>query len=391
MKLNKVQESYTKHYVYEPNSFVPLLQTGYTDFIQLIKTPNYEQFKTEAYSIKKDPVWRTDTRKNKAELEYVTFYHCDQVGTPQTLSNELGECVWEIKQDTWGIALEIKASDNLLEQTNLRFQGQYYDQETGLHYNRYRYYEPYSARYVSKDPIDLYAGLNHYSYVIDPTLWVDALGLQGTYGGEFIGLSRQGASNLEYEGYRNYDCWMKTGDICRLQGPPSFDYVYCSGGVGPFAYAEITNLHNGKVFQVGASSRPDVKGAKAIGKNAVMVLDGSKKLGASDLTKLKGKFSASCMAGYIFNKPEGRGDDQSTDSFLSGLAGSASGGIWGVRAGLVLPIDTSSTSVSEKVKAYFTSKTMKGFEIGVGTPGADFNVGYGVEAQGRSLTEKIRD
>ena len=79
MKSNKVQESYTKHYVYEPNSFVPLLQTGYTGFIQLIKTPNYEQFKTEAYSVKKDPVWRTDTRKNKAELKCVTFYHCDQL------------------------------------------------------------------------------------------------------------------------------------------------------------------------------------------------------------------------------------------------------------------------------------------------------------------------
>ncbi len=64
------------------------------------------------------------------------------MGTPQTMSNELGECVWEIKQDTWGTALEIKASENLLEQTNIRFQGQYYDGETGLHYNRYRYYEP---------------------------------------------------------------------------------------------------------------------------------------------------------------------------------------------------------------------------------------------------------
>jgi len=347
----------------------------------------------QSYSVHRDPVWKTETRKNKAELERVAFYHCDQVGTPQTLSNELGECVWEIKQDTWGTALEINTTnqDNPLQQSNIRFQGQYYDKETGLHYNRYRYYDPYSARYMSKDPIDLYAGLNHYSYVINPTLWVDALGLQVTYGGEFIGLSRQASANLEYEGYRNYDCWMKTGDICRLQGPPLFDYVYCSGGVGPFAYAEITNLHNGKVFQVGASSRPDVKGAKAIGKNAVMVLDGTKKLGASDLTKLKGKFSASCMAGYIFNKPVKDSDANNTDAFLTGLAGSASGGIWGVRAGLVLPIDTSSTSVSEKVKAYFTSKTMKGFEIGVGTPGADFNVGYGVEGQGRSLTEKIRD
>jgi len=38
------QQDYTKHYVYEPNSFVPLLQTGYTGFIQLIETPDYRQF-----------------------------------------------------------------------------------------------------------------------------------------------------------------------------------------------------------------------------------------------------------------------------------------------------------------------------------------------------------
>ena len=97
------------------------------------------------------------------------------------------------------------------------------------------------------------------------------------------------------------------------------------------------------------------------------------------------------MAGYIFNKPVKDTDTNNTDVFLTGLAGSASGGMWGVRAGVVLPIDTSSTSVSEKVKSYFTSKTMKGFEIGVGTLGADFNVGYGVEAQGRSIKEKIRN
>ena len=41
-----------------------------------------------------------------------------------------------------GTALEIKTSDNLLEQTSIRFQGQYYDGETCLHYNRCRYYEP---------------------------------------------------------------------------------------------------------------------------------------------------------------------------------------------------------------------------------------------------------
>ncbi|MDQ9817497.1 RHS repeat-associated core domain-containing protein, partial [Acinetobacter bereziniae] len=176
---SKEEENYTKHYVYEPDSFVPLLQTGYTHFIQLIETPDYRQFQDVPYSIYKDPVWKTDTRKNKAELERVAFYHCDQVGTPQTLSNELGECIWEIKQDTWGTALEIKAieEDNPFGHSNIRFQGQYYDKETGLHYNRYRYYEPYSARYVSKDPIGLFGGLNNSAYVSDPNQWVDPMGL----------------------------------------------------------------------------------------------------------------------------------------------------------------------------------------------------------------------
>ncbi len=175
------KQDYTKHYVYEPDSFVPLLQTGYTRFIELIETPDYRQFQDVPYSIYKDPMWKTDTRKNKAELERVAFYHCDQVGTPQTLSNELGECIWEIKQDTWGTALEIKATeqDNPFGDSNIRFQGQYYDKETGLHYNRYRYYEPYSARYMSKDPIGLNGGFNNSAYVSDPNQWIDPMGLMG--------------------------------------------------------------------------------------------------------------------------------------------------------------------------------------------------------------------
>ncbi|MFI8010565.1 RHS repeat-associated core domain-containing protein [Acinetobacter sp. ABJ_C4_1] len=182
------QTSYTKHYIYEPDSFVPLLQTGYKDFIQLIETPDYQEYQTKPYSIYKDPVWNSTTRKKRADLEQITFYHCDQVGTPQTMTNTRGECVWEILQDTWGTALEIKAvnQDNPFEQNNLRFQGQYYDLETELHYNRYRYYEPHSARYVSKDPIGLSGGINTSAYVSDPTQWVDPRGLAsnsiGSYG-----------------------------------------------------------------------------------------------------------------------------------------------------------------------------------------------------------------
>lgn len=182
------QTNYTKHYIYEPNSFVPLLQAGYKDFIQLIETPDYQEYQTKPYSIYKDPVWNSTTRKKRTDVEQITFYHCDQVGTPQTMTNTRGECVWEILQDTWGTALEIKAvnQDNPFEQNNLRFQGQYYDLETELHYNRYRYYEPHSARYVSKDPIGLSGGINTSAYVSDPTQWVDPRGLAsnsiGSYG-----------------------------------------------------------------------------------------------------------------------------------------------------------------------------------------------------------------
>lgn len=176
------QTNYTKHYIYEPDSFVPLSQTGYKDFIQLIETPDYQEYQTKPYSIYKDPVWNSTTRKKRADLEQITFYHCDQVGTPQTMTNTRGECVWEILQDTWGTALEIKVvnQDNPFEQNNLRFQGQYYDLETELHYNRYRYYEPHSARYVSKDPIGLSGGINTSAYVSDPTQWIDPRGLAST-------------------------------------------------------------------------------------------------------------------------------------------------------------------------------------------------------------------
>lgn len=174
------KQNYTKHYVYEPNSFIPLFQTGYRSFIQLIETPDYSKFQTEAYSIYKDPVWRDDSRRNRAELERVSFYHCDQIGTPQALSNELDEPVWKITLNTWGKALDIRTinESNPFEQSNIRFQGQYYDKESGLHYNRYRYYDPHSSRYMSKDPIGLDGGLNTSAYVSNPTQWVDPMGLQ---------------------------------------------------------------------------------------------------------------------------------------------------------------------------------------------------------------------
>ena len=61
----------------------------------------------------------------------------------------------------------------------LRFQGQFFDEETGLHYNRFRYYDPSIGRYISPDPIGLHGGMNAYAYGVNPVSWTDPLGLCG--------------------------------------------------------------------------------------------------------------------------------------------------------------------------------------------------------------------
>ena len=58
------------------------------------------------------------------------------------------------------------------------FAGQYWDKETGLHYNRMRYYDPQTGRFISKDPIGLAGGFNGYAYAPNPTGWIDPLGLK---------------------------------------------------------------------------------------------------------------------------------------------------------------------------------------------------------------------
>jgi RHS repeat-associated protein len=54
----------------------------------------------------------------------------------------------------------------------IRFQGQYLDEETGLHYNRFRYYDPAAGRFISRDPIGLLGGLNLHQYAPNTTAWV---------------------------------------------------------------------------------------------------------------------------------------------------------------------------------------------------------------------------
>ncbi|WP_338577083.1 RHS repeat-associated core domain-containing protein [Pseudomonas canadensis] len=101
-------------------------------------------------------------------------YQLDHLGTPQELTDTNGEIVWSAHYRAYGeiTRLDIGKVDN-----PLRFQGQYFDQESGLHYNRHRYYNPDIGRYLTPDPVKLAGGINTYQYVPNPTGWVDPLGL----------------------------------------------------------------------------------------------------------------------------------------------------------------------------------------------------------------------
>ena len=122
------------------------------------------------------------TTKQSKGFDDVWFYHCDHLGTAQEMSDHTGAIILKAEYKTWGECKIEKAKSNFFENSeiisnNIRFQGQYFDQETGLHYNRYRYYSPYVGRFVSKDPIGLSGGYNIYAYAPNPIQWIDPLGL----------------------------------------------------------------------------------------------------------------------------------------------------------------------------------------------------------------------
>ncbi len=92
----------------------------------------------------------------------------DYLGTPKQLLDEKGRVVWSANEPEDPTA-ELNVP--------FRWPGQYADDETGLHYNLFRYFDPSTERYLSPDPLGLDAGVGLYAYPADPTLYIDPLGL----------------------------------------------------------------------------------------------------------------------------------------------------------------------------------------------------------------------
>ncbi|EFH4002005.1 hypothetical protein F9350_22025 [Escherichia coli] len=105
----------------------------------------------------------------------IHLYHCDHRGLPLALISTEGATEWRGEYDEWGNQLNEENPHHLFQP--YRLPGQQYDDESGLCYNRYRYYEPLQGRYITQDPIGLNGGWNLYKYPLNPINYADPLGL----------------------------------------------------------------------------------------------------------------------------------------------------------------------------------------------------------------------
>ena len=219
-------------YVYEPGSYVPLARLdaqgqateqgglGTTQDAEPKNTPEtiatsachisaggkkYHQSQQPAANDAEAQYWEAlDTQTGtaqktgtEAKLCDVYYFHTDQAGLPQELTNAQGQLVWQANYKTWGSTVseewEVKSLANQPvhtldqgdipkaeeeKQQNLRFQGQYLDRETGLHYNTFRYYDADIGRFICPDPIGLEGGINLGNYSPNPLSWIDPWGWQ---------------------------------------------------------------------------------------------------------------------------------------------------------------------------------------------------------------------
>ncbi len=149
LSLKNVQKiDRTFSYIYShPNSYEPLAQicTGY----------------------------KGEGTQSETNAQHIHYFHCDQIGAPREMTDEAGNLLWYADYKGWG---GIREAHNLKDAHQpFRLQNQYVDEETGLHYNLFRYYDPHIGRFTQQDPIGLAGGNNLYRFEgtvqnqIDPT------------------------------------------------------------------------------------------------------------------------------------------------------------------------------------------------------------------------------
>ncbi|WP_324658493.1 RHS repeat-associated core domain-containing protein [Burkholderia thailandensis] len=142
-------------FVYHPNTFRPLA----------VLCRTLQESKAPESSVAEQPNW----------ISGLYFFRNDINGAPCEVIDAQGLSIWRATYSAWGKAKPAPEHVNFAQP--IRLQGQYEDEETGLHYSRHRYYDSAMGQFISEDPIRLLGGLNLYAYAPNATGWVDPLGL----------------------------------------------------------------------------------------------------------------------------------------------------------------------------------------------------------------------
>jgi len=143
----------------------------------------------------------------------IYYTYADHLNTPRLIENANGTAVWKWNLDPFGTLPpdEDPDGDGVSFEYNLRFPGQYFDQESGLHYNWHRYYDPNIGRYLRPDPIGLEEGINPYPYVLnDPVNMIDPEGLKcGTWWNDWLVSDKPGGFDFSSCCQQHDDCYDK--------------------------------------------------------------------------------------------------------------------------------------------------------------------------------------
>ena len=208
-------------------------------------------------------IWLDGTPLAFVQSGQTYHVHVDHLGTPKALTDSADNIAWEATHSPFG-----KASITSQGPTfNLRFPGQYYDAETGLHYNWRRYYDPETGRYITSDPIGLAGGINTYAYALsnpignaDPT-------------GEFVPLllGAYAAVEVALSAWDAYDTYQTITSDCSTTGEKwAAGGLFAAGVFLPGNYGAIDNVAKGLGPTVGELRRAKLKDAHHIIQDAAV-------------------------------------------------------------------------------------------------------------------------
>ena len=173
--------------MYEQNSFEPVAR-----IVQLASHIEQKRLADIAYETRRfvrigesEETINQRIQDKSQPLISIYHYHCNHLGTPQELTNQDGDVIWLSYDRAWGGSFDTiykqQFIDNFalneFELQPIKFQGQSLDVETGLHYNRFRYYDSDVGMFISRDPIGLLGGSNVFQYAPNPVMWIDPWGL----------------------------------------------------------------------------------------------------------------------------------------------------------------------------------------------------------------------